>query len=307
MKAARLLVVTGLWPTSDNRTVGTFVRDRLVGTDAVVIGPTRYDVSVSRRYGSLLLRALTTRGRFDGVEAHVLFPAGLIGLIAARLRGVPLLVYAHGSDVRETIRRTIVHRWLATRVARGAREIVANSAHTAALLRDIGATANVVHPGVDLTRFHPRPRPKVRSVLYLGGAAPHKAPEIGRRYADTVAGPGLDPIDRGSIPDLIAAHDIVIVPSREESFGLVALEAIASGRWVVAREVGGLPEIVKPGVNGTLVAEDDGFGPAIESVPDYDPWAVARTAEPFSIDIERREMASLWAQILSREATSGGE
>ena len=66
MKAARLLVVTGLWPTSDNRTVGTFVRDRLVGTDAVVIGPTRYDVSVSRRYGSLLLRALTTRGRFDG-------------------------------------------------------------------------------------------------------------------------------------------------------------------------------------------------------------------------------------------------
>src|SRR5437588_13115952 len=33
VKTARLLVVTGLWPTSDNRTVGTFVRDRLVGTD----------------------------------------------------------------------------------------------------------------------------------------------------------------------------------------------------------------------------------------------------------------------------------
>jgi D-inositol-3-phosphate glycosyltransferase len=55
------------------------------------------------------------------------------------------------------------------------------------------------------------------------------------------------------------AADLVIVPSRSESFGLVALEAAACGIPVVASAVGGLLNIVHDGVTGLLV---DGRDPA---------------------------------------------
>jgi D-inositol-3-phosphate glycosyltransferase len=56
------------------------------------------------------------------------------------------------------------------------------------------------------------------------------------------------------------AADVVLVPSRSESFGLVALEAAACGRPVVASDVGGLRTIVEDGRTGFLV---DGRDPAV--------------------------------------------
>jgi D-inositol-3-phosphate glycosyltransferase len=53
------------------------------------------------------------------------------------------------------------------------------------------------------------------------------------------------------------AADVVVVPSRSESFGLVALEAAACGVPVVASDVGGLRSLVDDGVTGHLVESRD--------------------------------------------------
>ena len=135
------------------------------------------------RYLSLAIRAGIVRGRFDGVEAHPLFPAGLIGLVAARLRRVPLVVYAHGADVRETAVQNALYRLLARLVIRGSAAVVTNSADTAGLVSRLGGSPIVIPPGVDLETFHPSPRPSTRRVLYLGGTDPRKGYDVATSIA----------------------------------------------------------------------------------------------------------------------------
>jgi glycosyltransferase involved in cell wall biosynthesis len=295
----RLLVVTARYPTPDRPAAGAFVRDRLMDPSlvSVVIAPASYSTSGWRRYVGMLWSALTRRGRFDGVEGHFVLPSGVIALLAARLRRLPLVIYAHGGDVREMATRNRILRWLARSVLRGADAVVTNSQGTADFVETLGASAYIVPPGIDLERFTPQPLPARRSVLYLGGNLAHKGVDIARPLADTMAGPGIHEVDPSEIPALIGEHTVVLVPSRAEPFGLVAVEAIASGRWVVARAVGGLLDIVREGVNGSLITDDD-FVSALARVPDYDPVAVASTATRFSIEVHRQRMAEIWADLL---------
>jgi D-inositol-3-phosphate glycosyltransferase len=69
----------------------------------------------------------------------------------------------------------------------------------------------------------------------------------------------LPPQPGDALTRVYRAADVVAVPSYNESFGLVALEAQACGTPVVAAAVGGLPVAVADGVSGSLV---DGHAPA---------------------------------------------
>ena len=297
----RLLVITARYPTPDRPAAGTFVRDRLgdPSLTATVIAPARYSTPGWLRYLAMLWAALTRRGRFDGVEGHFVLPSGVIALLAARLRGLPLVIYAHGGDVRDMARRNRLMHWAAQLVVRGADAVVTNSRETAGLVEGLGGSADVIPPGVDLSRFSPHPRPGQRRVLYLGGDVAHKGVDVARQLADTLVGPGIREVDPNEVPTLMSEHTVVLVPSRAEPFGLVAVEAIASGRWVVASAVGGLLDIVTDGVDGSLVSDGD-FAGALALVPDYDPATVAKAAGRFSIAEHRRRMAEVWAGVLER-------
>ena len=59
------------------------------------------------------------------------------------------------------------------------------------------------------------------------------------------------------MPYYYSAAEAVVVPSQYESFGMVALEAMACGKPVVASQIGGLAYLVKDGVTGFSVPVDD--------------------------------------------------
>jgi len=86
---------------------------------------------------------------------------------------------------------------------------------------------------------------------------------------------GLDVLFRGAVaqeglPDYYNAASVLVVPSHYESFGLVAVEALACGRPVVASMVGGLPTVIRDEENGLLVPwrRPEEFAQRIERVLD---------------------------------------
>jgi glycosyltransferase involved in cell wall biosynthesis len=91
------------------------------------------------------------------------------------------------------------------------------------------------------------------------------------RITLTVAGPQTWPLP-GALPDgvqflgylpphqvapLYDRHDLFVMPSRMEPFGLVFAEALARGLPCVARDAFAMPEIITPGVSGALITRDD--------------------------------------------------
>ncbi len=96
-----------------------------------------------------------------------------------------------------------------------------------------------------------------------------------------------------SVDELLACADLFLLPSKNESFGLAALEALACGTPVVASNMGGLPEVVVHGETGFLhalgsVAEMAESG--VSLLKDKDLWtrfsdaARADSVERFSTD-----------------------
>lgn len=67
----------------------------------------------------------------------------------------------------------------------------------------------------------------------------------------------LGPIDDAEKRDLLAAADVVAMPSRAESFGIVYLEAWAYGKPVIGARAGGAVDVIEDGVDGCLVPFDD--------------------------------------------------
>jgi D-inositol-3-phosphate glycosyltransferase len=122
-----------------------------------------------------------------------------------------------------------------------------------------------------------RRRPDLRSRLVVAvcGGPSGSGLEHPTALAELAVKLGIDdvvrfepPSDRSTLVDWYRAADVCVVPSYNESFGLVAVEAQACGTPVVAAAVGGLRTAVADNVSGLLVAthHPNDFADAIERI-----------------------------------------
>ena len=101
-------------------------------------------------------------------------------------------------------------------------------------------------------------------LVLIGSSSGPDGPTEERRIRQMVEELGLknrvlfvEPQPHEKLVDWYRAADVVLMPSRSESFGLVALEAAASGVPVVASKVGGLQTIIEDGLSGYLIDDRD--------------------------------------------------
>ncbi|WP_437648727.1 glycosyltransferase family 4 protein [Sorangium sp. So ce362] len=113
------------------------------------------------------------------------------------------------------------------------------------------------------------------------------------------------------IPEYMAACDVFCLPSRREGCPNVVLEALASGRPVVATRVGGVPELVREGQggNGILVPAGDpgALGSALIRALDtaWDPEALRGSVGALSWDVVGDRYHALLEEVLGERRAVG--
>jgi glycosyltransferase involved in cell wall biosynthesis len=228
-----------------------------------------------------LLHKLHTHYRFDLIHCHYANPAGVIGLLARRWMQIPVVVSVHGADVTYTAKQNAVSAAIIRRVFQQSDGLIANSQWTARLMRYHGAAGRTIdviryggdHPSSGIAKTTPDSQRQVNLLTvgyletrkghhYLLGAVQqllrqgyalhwtivgdgeqraaleHQAQRYGIAEQITFAGYKA----HHEVWPYFAACDIFALPSWNEAFGIVYIEALGLGKPVIGCAGEGGPE-----------------------------------------------------------------
>ena len=248
--------------------------------------------SVAYVYNLPRVRKIIHRIRPDIVHAQYATGYGLWGSCQS---AAPLVLTVWGTDIEDALDRKPVISWLVRRALKKAQGITAASRflveRTIEFEPSIADKIQVIPFGVPMPKiseakpgrddtvqlvytknFRPayapdialeafaaasRKNPKIRLTMVGGGPMRSDLLRLAkeRGISDRVDILGWQTMDQTE--KLIRQTDIMLMPSRPESFGVAALEAHSHGKPVIATRVGGIAEIVRDNVSGILVPPDD--------------------------------------------------
>jgi glycosyltransferase involved in cell wall biosynthesis len=283
---------------------------------------TTYDHPVTDALGGVMpevVHAARVARLLSGIDVDIVHDHTLTGPLLARGRRRPTVVTAHGpvsGDLGDYYRALT-----------GAVGLVAISAAQQRMAPGL-SWAGIVHNAIPVETYT-YGADKEPFVLFLGRFSPEKAPHLAidaarsagfpialagkcsepdeRRYFGAEIRPRLGAdtsllgvADGAMKRDLLARARCLVFPiCWDEPFGLVMVEAMASGTPVVALRHGSVPEIVVDGVTGHVVDEPGQIAAALGRVEHLDPAACrAHAAERFSLGVMAERYVAVYSRLL---------
>lgn len=263
-----------------------------VDTIRALVPPRMLNLGFVRLQVQVGLRRLIARVRPDIVHVHCVVPPGFIAMGL----DYPTVITAHGSDAYAYPRQRGDIGRAASAALRSADAVVAVSAFIKRQVEQLGAVdVDVVYNGADPRFFSPGDRREARErfgfpadrplIVFAGTVERAKGllvlADALKLMADlrpvvAIAGRGPDSVvikdalattggdaymlgflGQEQIAQLLAAADVVTLPSYGEGLPTALCEAMLAGRAIVASNVGGIPEIVRNGESGLIVPPGD--------------------------------------------------
>jgi glycosyltransferase involved in cell wall biosynthesis len=230
------------------------------------------------------------KGPFDLIDAHFVYPDGYAAMKLSRKFNLPLVVSARGSDINSYSQIDGIRPKI-QQVLMNADAVIGVSKDLVEKMIALGAPEDRCHlilNGVDTQRFCPggntEPKKVVPNLLAVGNLVPEKGFQLlleaikilKSEYPDlrlSIVGSGpeesrlraecsqlgmqdhvtfLGAIPHSEMPEHYRRADTFCLSSLREGCPNVILEALATGIPVVATKVGGVPELVRDGLNGFL-------------------------------------------------------
>lgn len=287
-----------------------------------------------------LLRDIRTRFPFDVIDAQFLWPDGPAAMRLAHALGVPFSMKARGADVHYWLSRPGIEGQILA-AGRAAAGLLAVSADLRRDMAERGLPdekIRVHHTGIDLDLFRPADRDAAKAALgvegplivTVGALIPRKGQAIALAALERIPGatlilagdgpdrPQLERIVRrtglgnrvrflgarphAELPALLAAADVMLLPSSSEGLANVWVESLACGTPVVTTDVGGAREVFDRPEAGRLVARDpEALAAAVRDLlADPPPGAeVRKAAERFSWQRNAAELYDHLASLVS--------
>lgn len=244
----------------------------------------------------LSIARIIADGAYDIVHTHI-SKAGILGRLAARRAQVPVVVHTyHGlvDEIGRTSLKAELFRRCERQAAAWSDGLVTVSHSVARQWQDMAVGAKeqyrVVPNGIDTAYYAAAAAMSLAGdprLVVVASLTPEKGIEVLLRAMSFlsaefpsarlyIVGDGLlrASLERLSgelglaanvhfvgiqadVRPYLAACDLAVLPSLSEGMGLAAVEAMASGRALVASDTGGIPEVVVAGETGLLVAPGD--------------------------------------------------
>ncbi|ENN95978.1 group 1 glycosyl transferase [Methanocaldococcus villosus KIN24-T80] len=216
-------------------------------------------------------KKIIDKEKIDIIHSHYAFPQGCLGGLLKKRYGIPHILTLHGSDAL-ILKNSLLGKKFFNFAIENADEIICVSNY----IKETVGRGRVIYNGVDREMLYNEGDHNF--ALFVGSFVKQKGVDIlikeiedidynfiligdGPLYKEVynyISKKGLGHImllgkkKFNEVAYYMRKCSFLIVPSRSEGFGLTAIEAMACGKPVVARNVGGLREIVINNYNGFL-------------------------------------------------------
>lgn len=247
----RTLILTHCYPPDG----GSFIKHRAKLIDAQVLTmarPLRF-----WNFVRFVNDAIGSARKYDVIEAHWMFPAGIAARIASKLTGAPYRVYCHGTDVMMAS-RSWFWRWIAEWVTDYAQEVRCVSkflANKSTWFRKLVPSKHgwvkreiIIDPmEVDKSIFYNRGLSRHEAVCFIVKKNSGKY----ERVVQSITPSGVSTwiycdmkLTQKELATAFNKHRVVVLASENEGYGLMLAEAAECGCTIIGVNEGGIPEVV---------------------------------------------------------------